>query len=111
MKEFFNPPPKEVKNPTPEDFKRKHQTVLTDICGKWFLNHMKNTKPPIKIPRLDKKRKKGTRKIQGELKVVYDHYKDWKFHIRLEKCNMSCISNVIKRRPFVHLQENAFRSV
>ena len=32
-----------------QDFKRKHQTLLTGICSKWFLNHMNNPKPPIKI--------------------------------------------------------------
>ena len=42
--------PTEVKNATPEDFKRKHQTLLTGIGGKWLLNHMENTKPPIKRP-------------------------------------------------------------
>ena len=67
-------------NKNPEYFKRKHQTLLTDIGGTWYLNGTNNTKPPIKIPRLTKKEKKQE-KIKGELKVVYDHYKYWKFQI------------------------------
>ena len=51
MKETFQKNPTEVKK-TPEDFKIKRQTLLTDIGGTWYLNDMKNLKPPIKRPRL-----------------------------------------------------------
>ena len=69
---------------------------------------MKNPKPPIKIPRLNKK-VKITRKIRGEFKVTCDYDKYWKFHIHWGKCNMTRISNVTKKViPFIHLQKNAF---
>ena len=62
-KENFQKNPKEVKNLTPKDFNIKHQTLLTYIGVKWFLNKIDNTKPPIKIPILTKKGKKKQDKI------------------------------------------------
>ena len=44
--------PTEIKKPTPQDFKIKRQTLLDDIDRTWYLSDMKNTKPPIKRPRL-----------------------------------------------------------
>ena len=48
MKETFQKNPTEVKK-TPEDFKIKRQTFLTDIGGTWYLND----KTPIKRPILN----------------------------------------------------------
>ena len=39
----------------PEDFKKKRQTLLTDIGSEWYLNNMHNTKPPTEKPRFSKK--------------------------------------------------------
>ena len=47
--------PTEISTPTPGDFKRKSQTVLTDIGGEWYLNTTQNTKPPMDNPRLSNK--------------------------------------------------------
>ena len=61
--------PKNLKKPTPEDLKRKHQTFLADIGGGWFVNQMKNSKPQIKIPRSTKKKKERenpTRILSGK---------------------------------------------
>ena len=60
---------KDVKNPTPEYFKRKHQTWFIEIGGEWFMNQMKNSKPPIRIPRLTEREKitgKIPRKIERD---------------------------------------------
>ena len=56
MKEIFQRIPAELKK-TPEYFKRKLPTVLTIIGRTWYLNHMKNNKPPINIPGLTKNEK------------------------------------------------------
>ena len=66
-KEKFQNIPEEVKEPTTEDFKIKHQTLLTDIGGEWFIDIPNNPKPTIKKPRLTKKEKnkKNPRKIES----------------------------------------------
>ena len=58
MKEKFRKNPKEVKKLTPEDTNKKHQTLLTEICGKWFMNKINNPKPPIKRPRIYQRKKR-----------------------------------------------------
>ena len=55
IKEIFQKNPREVKNPAPEDFRRKTQTLLADIGGTWYLNDTKNPKNPIKRPKTTKK--------------------------------------------------------
>ena len=52
MRGKFQKKSKEVKKSTTENFNRKHQTLLTDIRGKWFLNQTSDPKYPIKVPRL-----------------------------------------------------------
>ena len=47
--------PTEISTPTPGDFKRKSQTVLTDIGGEWYLNKKYNPKSPTKKPGLSNK--------------------------------------------------------
>ena len=48
-----------IENPTttPEDFKRKNQTLLTDIGGECYLNNIRNPKTLTKNPRLSNKDK------------------------------------------------------
>ena len=41
--------------PTPEGFKKKCLTPLTDIGDKWYLNNMRNPKHPMKKPRLSQR--------------------------------------------------------
>ena len=53
---FFNPTEKPT--PTPEQFKRKYQTLLTDIGGEVCLNNMFNPKPLTKNSILSKKDQK-----------------------------------------------------
>ena len=50
IKEILQKNPTEVKNPAPEDFRRKPQTLLADIGGTWYLNDINNPRPPIKSP-------------------------------------------------------------
>ena len=45
----------EISNPTPKYFKKKCQTLLTDIGGEWYLNNICNHKPSMKNPRLSNK--------------------------------------------------------
>ena len=52
MKEIFKQIPTKIPKPTPEYFKEKCQTLLTDIEGEWYLNNMRNPKPSIKKPSL-----------------------------------------------------------
>ena len=42
----------EIPTPTLEYFKRKHQTLLNNIGGEWYLNNMCNTKTTTNNPRL-----------------------------------------------------------
>ena len=70
---------------------------------------MNNTKPPIKMPRLTKKDKKGQEKTKGELKVARDHYKYWKFHIHWKQWEyVMHIKRDIKIIPFVHFRNKYF---
>ena len=62
MKGIFQNNPLEVKESTPEDLKRKRQTLLNCIGGKWYLNNIKSPKPPIKIPGWNKNKQE---KIKG----------------------------------------------
>ena len=55
MKEIFKQIPTKIPKPTPEYFKKKGQTILTDIEGEWYLNNMRNPKPLINNPRLSQK--------------------------------------------------------
>ena len=61
---------------------------MTDIGGEWYLNNMRNTKPPMNNPRLSKKQKEEE-KLKGELKFACDHWKDWKIQIHWKNWN-SC---------------------
>ena len=59
----------------------KSQTLLADIGWTRYLNDRNNPKPLIKIPILTKRQEKGQEKIQEELNVTCNHYKDWKLQI------------------------------
>ena len=48
MKKIFKQIPTEIPKPTPEYFKKNRQPLLNDIGGSWYLNNMRNPKPPIK---------------------------------------------------------------
>ena len=63
--------PTEIPTSTVEYFKRKPQTLLTDIGGYWYLNTSRNTKIPLKNPRLGKKKVQ----TKGKLIVARDHWK------------------------------------
>ena len=71
--------------PTLEYFKRKRQTLLTDIGGGYYLNKMNNPKLPKKNTRLSEKEQEEEEKLKRELKVVCDHWKYWKFQIHWGK--------------------------
>ena len=45
----------EIPTPTLEDFKKKLQTRLSDILDEWYLNNMRNHKPPTNNLILSKK--------------------------------------------------------
>ena len=55
-KEILKTDPTEIPNPIPEDFNKKCLALLTDIAGEWYLNSMRNPKPPMKKSRLIKKK-------------------------------------------------------
>ena len=73
--------PTEIPTPTFEYLKRKGLTLLTDIGGDWFINNMRNHKPPMKKPSFSKKQQQQQDKLKGWSKIVCDRWKDWKFQI------------------------------
>ena len=73
--------PTQIPKPTPKYFKKNVRHFWTDIGGQCYLNNKCNPKPPMKSHRLSKKQQEEDKKLKGELKVVCDHWKDWKFQI------------------------------
>ena len=55
MEEILKNIPSEISTPTLEDFKKKCQTILTDLGGDLYLNTMRNPNTPTKKTRLSKK--------------------------------------------------------
>ena len=89
---------------TPEDFKKKIQTFLTDIGGAWYPNDKNNPKYPIKRPRLTRKEEQEQGKTKGESKLVCDYYKDWKFHIHWKQLEYFMpIKGDIQNNPFSYI--------
>ena len=95
-KEIFKQIPTETPTPTPEYFKEKCQTFLTDIGGELYLNNMHNPKPPMENPRLSNKKQQQEDKLKGELEVACDRWKDWKLQIHWKNWNLSCQLKVYK---------------
>ena len=81
-----------------EYFKRKYWTILTDIGGEWYLNTMGNTKLLMEKSTISTKEQEEEDRIKGKLKVVFDHWKYWKFQIYWGNWNMSCHLNAILKR-------------
>ena len=71
----------EIPKSTPEDFKKKCKTLLTDIGGEWYLNNMRNPKPHMNNMKLSNKQQQEENNLQVELKVACDHWKYWKSQI------------------------------
>ena len=93
-KELLTKIPLEQPTPNLEYFKRKCQTIFTDIGGGWYLNNILNNKPPTNILRLNKKTSRIRWKIQlgkiGNSKLIGNFV------------NMLCQSNaILLRLPFV----------
>ena len=59
---------------------------------------MYNPKHPTKNPYFSKKEQEEEDRIKGKLKVVFDHWKYWKFQIYWGNWNMSCHLNAILKR-------------
>ena len=54
-KEIFKQIPTEIPTPNIKDFKKKRLTILTYIGVDWYLNSLRNPKPPINNQRLSNK--------------------------------------------------------
>ena len=110
MKEQSNQIPTENPTPNLEYFKRKYQTLLTDIGGEWYLNNMHDPKPPTKKPRLSNNDKVVEDKLKDLLKVAYDHFKYCKFQIHWKLEYFVPLRCYTKKTPFdlVHPKTSTF---
>ena len=90
-KEIFKQIPTEKTTPTLEYFKRKCQTIQTDIGGECYLENMHNYKPPAqtKKTRLIKNYNELEDKPKVKFKILCEHWKYWRFriHCKIEICH------------------------
>ena len=62
-----------MKKPIPNDFKRRHQNLLTGVGGSWYLDNINKTEKLDKRSTLNNRLREEHNRIKGKLKVSGDH--------------------------------------